>query len=99
HVNPLDERMRPGTIGLPLPDTEARIMDQATGREELPAGAVGELVVRGPQVMKGYFNNAEETARTLRGGWLYTGALAGRDRAACSEPEALWSEPEAQVRA
>ncbi len=80
HVNPLDEGNRPGTIGLPVPDTEARIMDQATGREELPVGAVGELVVRGPQVFKGYFNNAEETARTLRGGWLYTGDLARRDR-------------------
>jgi long-chain acyl-CoA synthetase len=80
HVNPVDERNRPGTIGLPLPDTEARIMDQATGREELPEGAVGELVIRGPQVMKGYFDNPEETARALRGGWLYTGDLARRDR-------------------
>jgi long-chain acyl-CoA synthetase len=65
---------------LPLPDTDARIMDQATGLEELPDGAVGELVIRGPQVMKGYFNNPEETARALRGGWLYTGDLARRDR-------------------
>jgi len=80
HVNPLDERNRSGTVGLPLPDTEARIMDQAAGLEELPIGAVGELVVRGPQVMKGYFNNPEETARALRGGWLYTGDLARRDR-------------------
>src|SRR5205807_1447794 len=80
HVNPIDERNRPGTIGLPLPDTEARIMDQATGREELPEGAVGELVIRGPQVMKGYFDNPEETARALRGDWLYTGDLARRDR-------------------
>jgi long-chain acyl-CoA synthetase len=80
HVNPLDLGNRPGTIGLPLPDTEARIMDQATGLEELPPGAVGELVVRGPQVMKGYYHNPEETARTLRGGWLYTGDLAKRDR-------------------
>jgi long-chain acyl-CoA synthetase len=80
HVNPLGERMRLGTIGLPLPDTDARIMDQATGLEELPVGAVGELVVRGPQVMKGYFNNPEETARALRHGWLYTGDLAKRDR-------------------
>ncbi len=55
-------------------------MDQATGLEELPLGTVGELVVRGPQVMKGYFNNPEETARALRGGWLYTGDLARRDR-------------------
>jgi long-chain acyl-CoA synthetase len=80
HVNPIDERNRPGTIGLPLPDTEARIMDEATGLEELPIGSVGELVVRGPQVMKGYFNNPTETARALRGGWLYTGDVARRDR-------------------
>jgi long-chain acyl-CoA synthetase len=80
HVNPVNRDNRPGTIGLPLPDTDARIMDQATGLEELPDGAVGELVLRGPQVMKGYFNNPEETARALRGGWLYTGDLARRDR-------------------
>jgi long-chain acyl-CoA synthetase len=80
HVNPIGPGNRSGTIGLPLPDTEARIMDQAAGLEELPVGAVGELVVRGPQVMKGYFNNPEETHRALRGGWLYTGDLARRDR-------------------
>jgi long-chain acyl-CoA synthetase len=81
HVNPLDPLTnRPGTIGLPLPDTEARIMDPVTGTEELPAGAVGELVVRGPQVMKGYYNNPQETARALRHGCLYTGDLARRDR-------------------
>jgi long-chain acyl-CoA synthetase len=80
HVNPVDEHNRPGTIGLPLPDTEARIMDQASGLEELPAGSVGELVIRGPQVMKGYYNNPTETARALRGNWLYTGDLARRDR-------------------
>src|SRR5205823_5145025 len=50
------------------------------GLEELPVDTPGELVIRGPQVMKGYFNNPEETARVLRGGWLYTGDLASRDR-------------------
>jgi long-chain acyl-CoA synthetase len=81
HVNPLDDHTnRPGSIGLPLPDTQARIMDQVTGTEELPVGAVGELVIRGPQVMKGYYNNPTETARALRGGWLYTGDVAKRDR-------------------
>jgi long-chain acyl-CoA synthetase len=80
HVNPIDARSRPGTIGLPLPDTEARIVDQTTGLEELPVGSVGELVIRGPQVMKGYFNNPVETQRALRHGWLYTGDLARRDR-------------------
>jgi long-chain acyl-CoA synthetase len=80
HVNPIDARNRPGTIGLPLPDTEARIVDQVSGLEELPAGSVGELVIRGPQVMKGYFNNPVETHKALRHGWLYTGDLARRDR-------------------
>jgi long-chain acyl-CoA synthetase len=80
HVNPLDGRGRPGSIGLPVPDTDARIVDQTTGRDEVPHGGVGELVVRGPQVMKGYFNNPAETAGVLRDGWLYTGDLASRDR-------------------
>jgi len=80
HVNPLDGHARPGTIGLPMPDTEARIVDQTTGLEELPNGTVGELIIRGPQVMKGYYNNPAETARALRNGWLYTGDLAKRDR-------------------
>jgi long-chain acyl-CoA synthetase len=80
HVNPIDDRNRPGTIGLPLPDTEARIMDQTTGKEELPHGSVGELVIRGPQVMKGYYSNPAETQRVLRNGWLYTGDIARRDR-------------------
>jgi len=80
HCNPLDGRARVGSIGLPLPDTEARIVDEATGQQELPIGEVGELVVRGPQVMKGYFNNPAETALALRDGWLYTGDLGCRDR-------------------
>jgi long-chain acyl-CoA synthetase len=80
HVNPIGPGSRPGTIGLPLPDTEARVLDQESGRVEVPVGEVGELVVRGPQVMKGYFNNAAETDLALRDGWLYTGDLARRDR-------------------
>ncbi len=80
HVNPLGAGNRPGTIGLPLPDTDARIMDEEGGAREVAVGAVGELVVRGPQVMKGYFHNPVETAFALRDGWLYTGDLARRDR-------------------
>lgn len=80
HCNPLDGNGRPGTIGLPLPDTEARIMDEETGTREMPVGEPGELVIRGPQVMKGYFNNPAETAVALRNGWLYTGDIARRDR-------------------
>ncbi|MEX0704668.1 MAG: AMP-binding protein [Planctomycetales bacterium] len=79
HTNPLDRTDRPGTIGLPLPDTDARIVDAATGTETLPPGEVGELAVRGPQVMLGYWNDEEATRRTIRGGWLYTGDLGTMD--------------------
>jgi long-chain acyl-CoA synthetase len=79
HSGPLDGTAVPGTIGLPLPDTDARIVDAATGTEKLPFGEVGELVVRAPQVMLGYWNNPAETERVLREGWLYTGDLATCD--------------------
>ena len=76
HANPLDGTARPGSIGLPLPDTEAKIVDLKTGRRTVPWGEVGELAVRGPQVMAGYWNSPQETQRVLRDGWLYTGDLA-----------------------
>jgi long-chain acyl-CoA synthetase len=79
HANPQGERNRPGTIGLPLADTDAKVVDALTGEDSLPTGAVGELAVRGPQVMKGYFNAGPETAHVLRNGWLFTGDLARRD--------------------
>jgi long-chain acyl-CoA synthetase len=78
HVNPSGAG-KPGSIGLPLVDTEARIVDPVAGLEELPVGAVGELVVRGPQVMKGYFNNPLATQLALRDGWLFTGDMARKD--------------------
>jgi long-chain acyl-CoA synthetase len=79
HANPIFGQRRNGSIGLPWPDTEAKIMDVATGTQEVPVGETGELVVRGPQVMQGYWNNPDETAETLRGGWLHTGDVARRD--------------------
>jgi long-chain acyl-CoA synthetase len=79
HINPLREGNRPGTIGLPVADTEARIVDPSDGGKELPIGEVGELTVRGPQVMKGYYHNPEATAAVLRDGWLYTGDMARKD--------------------
>src|SRR5262249_24363167 len=79
HVNPFGEVNRPGTIGLPLADTQARIVDPIDGGKEVPVGEVGELVVRGPQVMKGYYNNSEADAAVLRDGWLHTGDMAKRD--------------------
>jgi long-chain acyl-CoA synthetase len=79
HAGPLDGTARSGTIGLPLPDTDALIVDAETGTHVLSPGEVGELIIRGPQVMRGYWNNPEATAAALRGGWLYTGDLATRD--------------------
>jgi long-chain acyl-CoA synthetase len=79
HANPIFGRRKTGTIGLPWPDTDARIVDLETGLRELAVGETGELVVRGPQVMKGYWNKPEETAQALRGGWLHTGDIAKRD--------------------
>ncbi len=81
HVNPPDGLAKPGSIGLPIPDTQVRIVDLKTGRRELPVGEAGEIVIRGPQVMKGYWNNPDETAQTLRNGWLHTGDIAWRDAA------------------
>jgi len=82
HCNPPDPTMKTmkiGTIGIPLPDTDAKIMDLETGEKELKPGEIGELVVKGPQVMKGYWNRPEETSRTLRDGWLYTGDVVTMD--------------------
>jgi long-chain acyl-CoA synthetase len=80
HCNPVwDGENRIGTIGLPLPDTDCKIVDLETGEKELPLGEAGELVIKGPQVMKGYWNRPDETAQTLRGGWLYTGDIAVMD--------------------
>jgi long-chain acyl-CoA synthetase len=80
HVNPFSHNVRVGTIGLPISDTEAKVVDIETGTRELAPGEVGELIVRGPQVMKGYWNMPEDTAHTLKEGWLYTGDIAQMDK-------------------
>lgn len=82
HCNPLDKSMKTvnvGSIGLPWPDTDAKIMDIETGEKELGLNEDGELVVKGPQVMKGYWKMPEESAAVLRNGWLYTGDVAKMD--------------------
>jgi long-chain acyl-CoA synthetase len=82
HCNPLDKSMKTvkvGSIGLPWPDTDAKIMDAETGEKELKTGEDGELVVKGPQVMRGYWKMDEENAAVLRGGWLYTGDIGKMD--------------------
>jgi long-chain acyl-CoA synthetase len=68
-----------GSIGIPIPGTDVKIMDIETGEEEMPAGEPGELILKGPQVMRGYWQMPEETANTLRDGWLYTGDIARMD--------------------
>ncbi len=78
HSNPIWGHRVSGSIGLPWPDTDCRILDPATG-EELPQGEIGELAVKGPQVMRGYWNRPEETAAILRDGWLLTGDMAYMD--------------------
>ncbi len=79
HLNPIGRGGKPGSIGLPFPNTECRIVDAQTGCQDLPVGEVGELILRGPQVMSGYWQNPEETALAIRDGWFYTGDLARMD--------------------
>ncbi len=79
HVNPLAGLRKSGSIGVPVPDTDARIVDLERGERTLPVGETGELVIRGPQVMRGYWNRPAETASALRDGWLYTGDVARTD--------------------
>jgi long-chain acyl-CoA synthetase len=79
HVNPIRGTRKPGTIGLPLPSTEARVVDADVGERDVPPGQAGELTIHGPQVMLGYWDRPEATANTIRGGWLYTGDLAVED--------------------
>ena len=83
-VNPVKGKNKIGSIGLPLPDVEARIVDAERGERDLPYGEVGELILRAPQLLAEYWNNSEETATTLRahgpgGPWVHTGDLAYMD--------------------
>ena len=80
HINPLGKQgQRANSIGMPVPGTDARIVDMEGGSLTLPPGKMGELVVQGPQVMHGYWRRPDETASALRNGWLYTGDLASMD--------------------
>jgi len=79
HFNPIQGKRPPGSMGLPLPGTLAKVVDQETGAGEIPPGEVGELIIQGPQVMSGYWRTPQETAMVLRDGWLHTGDLARMD--------------------
>ncbi len=78
HANPLNGLRKVGSIGVPLPNTDAKIVHLATG-EDLPPGAVGELAVRGPQMMAGYWGMGDETDKVIKDGWLHTGDVATMD--------------------
>lgn len=79
HCNPIFGAQKIGSIGVPFPGTDSAVVDIETGTRVLPAGEVGELIIRGPQVMKGYWNMPDQTAKILRNGWLYTGDMGRMD--------------------
>jgi long-chain acyl-CoA synthetase len=79
HSTPILGIRKPGSIGIPFPDTEAKIVDADDWQKELPTGGEGELAIKGPQVMLGYWNKPKETEETLRDGWLLTGDIARMD--------------------
>jgi long-chain acyl-CoA synthetase len=79
HCNPVRGKRKIGSIGVPLPGTDARIVDLETGLRDLPTGEAGELLISGPQCMRGYWNRPEETDAMLRDGWIHTGDIATMD--------------------
>jgi long-chain acyl-CoA synthetase len=79
HSNPIMGWKKIGSIGLPFPDTDCKIVDVDTGKTEMGTDEPGELIIKGPQVMKGYWEKPEETAITLRDGWLFTGDVGTID--------------------
>ncbi len=78
-VNPFSGIRKAGSIGIPFPNTRCRIVSIADGETDVPPGECGELIIRGPQVMKGYYKNIKETDQVLKNGWLYTGDVARMD--------------------
>lgn len=79
HSNPVHRERKAGSIGLPLADTDCKIVDLTDGTCEVPVGEVGELCIKGPQVMKGYWRRQDETRQALQDGWLHTGDIARMD--------------------
>jgi len=77
-INPRYGKKKASSIGMPLPDTEFKLVDPGTG-ELVPRGEPGEIAIRGPQLMKGYFSQPEETANAVRDGWMFTGDIARMD--------------------
>jgi long-chain acyl-CoA synthetase len=74
-VTPWGGQVKPGTVGIPMPDTDIKIVDIETGEKELPTGEHGEILIKGPQIMMGYYKKPEETAKVLKDGWFLTGDI------------------------
>lgn len=79
-VVPWGGEIKPGTVGIPVPDTDIRIVDLETGEKELPQGEPGEIIISGPQVMMGYYKKPEATRAVLKDGWMYTGDIGFFDQ-------------------
>jgi long-chain acyl-CoA synthetase len=79
HANPWRATMKPGSVGIPLPDTDCRIVDVETGTRDLGIGESGEILLKGPQMSQGYYKKPEETAEAFRDGWFHTGDIGYMD--------------------
>jgi long-chain acyl-CoA synthetase len=79
HANTFFGKRKPASVGFPIPNTDSRLVDIEEGKKEVPTGEPGEVTIKGPQVMMGYWNKPEETAAAIREGWLYTGDIATMD--------------------
>ncbi|MBN1883584.1 MAG: long-chain fatty acid--CoA ligase [Deltaproteobacteria bacterium] len=71
--------LKPGTVGVPLPDTDIKIVEVESGKKEVPIGEAGEIIIKGPQVLEGYYKKPEETEKVLKDGWFYTGDIGIMD--------------------
>jgi long-chain acyl-CoA synthetase len=78
-ANPVFGLKKVGSIGIPFPDTDVKLVDVEEGKEEVPQGEPGEIIIKSPLIMKEYWNNPEETAGQIKDGWLHTGDIAVRD--------------------
>jgi len=79
HVNPLNGLRKPGSVGVPVPETDVKVVDLETGETELGPNEEGELCLKGPQIMAGYWGRPDETEKMLKDGWIYTGDIAKID--------------------
>ena len=78
-MTPWGGKIKPGTVGVPVPDTDLKIMDLETGENEVPVGEVGEIIIKGPQIMMGYYKKPEETKAALKDGWFKMGDIGRLD--------------------